>query len=78
MIRIVLTEAAYETIASTLPHGVARWPMQLERGQCFIQVEAAVVDRLRAMRKSCESYSDVIVRLVELEPQLRDLDTDDV
>ena len=78
MIRIALTEATYDAIASTLPKGAARWPMQRERAQCFIQVEAAVVDRLRAMRKSCESYSDVIVRLVELEPQLRDLDTDDV
>jgi hypothetical protein len=78
MIRIVLTEAAYETIASTLPKGAARWPMQRERGQCFIQVEAALVDRLRAMRERCESYSDVILRLVELEPQLRGLDTDDV
>ena len=43
--------------------------MQRERNQCFIQVEAAVVDRLRAMRKPCESYSDVILRLIELEAQ---------
>jgi hypothetical protein len=78
MIRMVLTEAAYETIASTLPQGAARWPMQRERGQCFIQVEAAVVDRLWALRKRCESYSDVILRLVELEPQLCGLDNDDV
>ena len=40
--------------------------MQRERNQCFIQVEAAVVDRLRTMRKPCESYSDVILRLIEL------------
>jgi len=36
-------------------------------GQCFIQVEAAVVDRVRAMRMPGESYSQVILRLVELE-----------
>ncbi len=36
-------------------------------GQCFIQVEAAVVDRMRAMRRRGESYSQVILRLVELE-----------
>jgi hypothetical protein len=36
-------------------------------GQCFIQVEAAVVDRMRAMRRPGESYSQVILRLVELE-----------
>ena len=59
--------AAYDAIASTLPKGAARWPMQRDRGQCFIQVEAAVVDRMRAMRRPGESYSQVILRLVELE-----------
>jgi hypothetical protein len=32
-----------------------------------IQVEAAVVDRMRAMRGPGESYSEVILRLVELK-----------
>ena len=67
MIRVVLTDAAYDPIASTLPKGAARWPMQREQGQCFIQVEAAVVDRMRAMRRPGESYSEVILRLVELK-----------
>jgi hypothetical protein len=57
MIRVVLTDAVYDAIASTLPKGAARWPMQREQGQCFIQVEAAVVDRMRAMRGPGESYS---------------------
>jgi len=69
MIRIALTEAAYDAIASTLPKGAARWPMQRERDQCFIQVEAAVVHRMRSMRRSGESYSSVILRLVGLESQ---------
>jgi hypothetical protein len=67
MIRVTPTEPAYEAIASTLPKGAARWPMERDRGQCFIQVEAAVVDRMRAMRRPGESYSQVILRLVELE-----------
>jgi hypothetical protein len=67
MIRVVLTDAVYDAIASTLPKGAARWPMQREQGQCFIQVEAAVVDRMRAMRRPGESYSEVILRLVELK-----------
>ena len=67
MIRLVLTEGAYDAIASTLPKGSARWPMQRDRGKCFIQVEAAVVDRMRAMRRPGEDYSDVILRLVEIE-----------
>jgi predicted CopG family antitoxin len=36
-------------------------------GQCLIHVEAAVVDRLVAVRGPGESYSDVILRLVEIE-----------
>ena len=51
MIRVALTDAAYDAIAATLPKGAARWPTQRDRGQCFIQVEAAVVDRIRAMRR---------------------------
>ena len=39
-----LAGRAYDVIASTLPKGSARWPMQRERGKCFIQVEAAVVE----------------------------------
>ncbi len=69
MIRIALTKAAYDAIASTLPKGAARWPMRRERDQCFIQVEAAVVDRMRSMRRSGESYSNVILRLVDVESQ---------
>jgi hypothetical protein len=67
MIRVALTDAAYDAIASTLPKGTARWPMQRERGQCPVHIEAAVLDRLRAMRRPGESYSQVILRLVELE-----------
>ena len=66
MIRIALSDATYDAIASTLPKGSARWPMQRDGGRCFIQVESAVVDRMRAMRQPGESYSAVILRLVEL------------
>ena len=67
MIRIALTDVAYEAIASELPKGSARWPMQRDRGQGFLQVEAALVDRMRAMRQPGESYSNVILRLVKLD-----------
>jgi hypothetical protein len=40
--------------------------MQRDHGQCFIQVEAALVDRMRAMRLPGENYSQVILRLVKL------------
>jgi hypothetical protein len=38
-----------------------------DRGQCFLQVEAAIVDRMRAIRRPGERYSHVILRLVDLE-----------
>jgi hypothetical protein len=41
--------------------------MQRDRSQCFIHVEAAVIHRMRAVRRPGESYSEVIWRLVELE-----------
>ena len=66
MIRIALSDAAYDAIAATLPEGSARWPMQRDGDRCFIQVGSAVVDRMRAMRRPGESYSAVILRLVEL------------
>ncbi len=59
--------AVYDAIASTLPKGAARWPMQPDRDQCFIQSRGGVVDRMRAMRRPGESYSKVILRLVKLE-----------
>jgi hypothetical protein len=40
--------------------------MQSDGGRCFIQVEAAVV-RMRTMRRPDENYSDVILRLIEIE-----------
>jgi hypothetical protein len=67
MIRIALSDAAFEAIVSSLPRGSSRWPMQRDGDLCFIQVEAAVVDRMRAMRQPGESYSAVILRLIELE-----------
>jgi hypothetical protein len=67
MIRIALSDAAYDAISSMLPKGSARWPMQRDGGHCFIQVESAIVDRMRAMRQPGESYSSVILRLVDLQ-----------
>ena len=69
MIRIAITPAAYDAICSTLPQGAPLWPAQRQGGhKCLIHIEAAVVDRLQAMRGPGEDYSDVIIlRLVELE-----------
>jgi hypothetical protein len=66
MIRIAITEAALEAIAQTMPEDAV---LQVDRrgGQSFIYLKEATIDRLGAMRGPGESYSDVILRLVELE-----------
>ena len=67
LIRIAITPAAYEAIIATLPQGAPVWPVERRDGQCLIHIEAAAVDRLQAMRRPGEDYSDVILRLAQLE-----------
>lgn len=67
MIRIAIAVAVHKAISSTLPKGSGRWPMQREGDRCFIQVEQATLERMRAMRRPGESYGDVILRLVASE-----------
>jgi hypothetical protein len=64
MIRIAITEAAFEAIARTLPVGSVGFENKTnERGERLIWLDRAVVDRLRSLRGVGESYSDVILRI---------------
>jgi hypothetical protein len=68
MIRIAITPAAFDAITTTLPFVSIGFEGQPDaKGERLIWVETAVADRLTAMRRPGESYSDVILRLVELE-----------
>jgi hypothetical protein len=68
VIRIAITPAAFEAIAASLPLGsVGFEAAPTKSGERAIWIESAVVDRLGAMRGPGESYSDVILRLVEYE-----------
>jgi hypothetical protein len=68
LIRISITPAAFEAIAATLQLGSVGYEPKLNaKGERLIWLEAAVLDRLRAMRRPGESYSDVILRLAHLE-----------
>jgi hypothetical protein len=60
MIKIAISQAAFEAIAATLPLGN-------ERGERYVWLDHAVVARLKAMRGPGESFSDVILRLVGME-----------
>jgi hypothetical protein len=58
VIRIAITAAAY-AICSTMPEDA---PL-MARTIIGPMIEPSVVDRLRAVRRPGESYSDVILRL---------------
>jgi hypothetical protein len=66
MIKIAISQAAFEAIARTLPLGSVGYENQInEQGERLIWLEPNVVNRLRAMRGPGESFSDVIMRLVD-------------
>jgi hypothetical protein len=68
MIRIAITQAAFEAIAKTLALGSVNYENATnEKGERLIWLDSSVVDRLRALRGPGESYSDVILRRVECE-----------
>ena len=61
MIRVALTDAAYDAIASTLPKGAARWPMQRDANASTKSRRWSTGSGLCAARG--ESWSDVILRV---------------
>jgi hypothetical protein len=64
MVRIAISQAAFDAIAKTLPLGSVGYENKVnEKGERLIWLEANVVDRLRHLRGPGESYSDVILRL---------------
>jgi len=64
VVRIAISQAAFESIARTLPFGSMSFENATnEHGERLIWLEPRVVDRLKAMRGPGESYSDVILRL---------------
>ena len=68
MIKIAITAEAFDALASTLPLGTVAYEKNLDaKGECHVWLEPMVVDRLRFLRGPGESFSDVILRLVETE-----------
>jgi hypothetical protein len=61
MIRIAITQAAYDAIAATLPLGSVGYEAERTKGEVHIWVERKWLDKLSAMRGPGESYSDVII-----------------
>ena len=68
MIRIAITQAAFEAIAATLPLGSVGYENKTnERGERYVWLDPFAIARLRFLRGPGESYSDVILKLVETE-----------
>jgi hypothetical protein len=66
MIRIAISLAAYEALASTMPEGTARPPVPLEVGEGVgMWIDHATLAALRSERRAGEGYSEVILRLAE-------------
>ena len=64
MIRIAISQAAFEAIAATLPLGSVGYENGPSvNGERLIWLAPNVVNRLRTMRGHGESYSDVILRI---------------
>jgi hypothetical protein len=68
MIKIAISQAAFDAIAETLPLGtVAVEPYFTAEGLRTIWIDPREADKLAAMRGEGETYSDVILRLVGAE-----------
>ncbi len=65
VVRIAISQAAFEAIARTLPFGSVSFENKIhEHGDRLIWLERRWVDRLTSYRRAGESYSDVILRVV--------------
>ncbi len=68
MVRIAISPAAFVAISSTPPLGSVGFEREPDaKGDRQIWLDAAVVDRLAAMRRPGESFSDVVRGWSELE-----------
>jgi hypothetical protein len=68
LIRIAITQAAFDAIAATLPLGSVSYENQFnERNERYVWLPPDVVNRLKAQRRPGENYSDAILQLVETE-----------
>jgi hypothetical protein len=64
MIRIAITQAAFDAICATLPLGSTGYENAIdERGNRLIWLERRWLDKLNSYRRPGEDYSDVILRV---------------
>jgi hypothetical protein len=70
VIRIAITPAAYAAIKSSLPKGARERPPQRDAaGRYLVHLDPPVLNRLTALRRPGEDYSEVILRLAAMEAE---------
>jgi hypothetical protein len=63
--RIAVSPRAYRAIKATLPKGSIVYPPDRnKRGEYLLWLSEAEANRLAALRRHGESYSEVIIRMV--------------
>ena len=68
VVRITITQIAYAAIKASLAKGSNEPPPQRDAaGRVVVYVDETYVDKLKDLRRFRENYSDVILRLAELE-----------
>ena len=68
MVRIAITQAAFDAIARTMPFGSVNFEAGVDdKGERYVWLPRAVVERLWALRGPGESFSDVILRMAKDE-----------
>jgi hypothetical protein len=66
LVRIAITQAAFDAIATTLPPGSTGYENAVnDKGERLVWLERRMLDKLNSYRRPGESYSDVILRLAE-------------
>jgi hypothetical protein len=66
MVRIAISQAAFNAIAATMPLGSVGFDAQTnEQGERLIWLPREVLAKLTAMRGAGEDYSTVILRVAE-------------
>jgi hypothetical protein len=64
MVRIAISQAAFDAIVATLPVGSVGYENAInDKGERLIWLERRMLDKLNSYRRAGESYSDVILRL---------------
>ena len=62
MVTMSITPTAFEAIAATLPTGYTAEGRPDGKGGYLVTLDRHIIERLAAMRRPRESYSDVILR----------------